>query len=59
MSDGSKKTGFLDEKGQAFIKDVPVGKAKVLYEPAFSQNDQSGAVDDSWFVSFIQSNGSK
>jgi len=59
LSDGSKKTGFLDEKGQAFIKDVPIGKAQVFYETIFSQNDQSGAIDDSWFSSFIQSKGIK
>lgn len=57
--DGSKETGFLDEKGQAFIKNVPVGKAKVLYEPVFSKNDKSGVVDDSWFSNFIQSHGVK
>lgn len=57
LSDGSKKTGFLDEKGQAFIKDVPVGKAQVLYETVFSKNDQSSEADDSWFSNFIQSKG--
>lgn len=59
LSDGSKKTGFLDEKGQAFIKDVPVGKAQVLYETVFSKNDQSGAVDNRWFANFIQPKGIK
>lgn len=59
LSDGSKKTGFLDEKGQAFIKDVPIGKAQVFYETIFSQNDQSSAVDDSWFSSFLQFKGIK
>lgn len=57
LSDGSEKTGFLDEKGQAFIKDVPVGKAQVLYETIFSKNDQSGEIDDSWFSNFLQSKG--
>ncbi len=59
LSDGSKRTGFLDEKGQAFIRDVPVGKAQVLYETVFSENEKSGAVDDSWFSNFIQTKGVK
>lgn len=59
LSDGSKRTGFLDEKGQAFINDVPAGKAQVFYETVFNQNDQSGAVDDSWFSNFIRTKGVK
>ncbi|WP_413775286.1 DUF2345 domain-containing protein, partial [Acinetobacter pittii] len=59
LSDGSKRTGFLDEKGQAFIRDVPVGKAQVLYETVFSENEKSDAVDDSWFSNFIQTKGVK
>jgi len=59
LSNGSKRTGFLDEKGQAFIRDVPIGKAQVLYETVFSENEKSGAVDDSWFSNFIQTKGVK
>ncbi|MGL4588063.1 MAG: hypothetical protein ACRCVQ_13670 [Acinetobacter ursingii] len=56
FSDGSQKTGFLDESGQAFVQNVPVGEAKVVYEPVFSENAQSATVDDSWFSNFIQAN---
>lgn len=59
LSDGSERTGFLDEKGQAFIKGVPIGKAQVLYETVFSRNDQLSESDDSWFSNFIQSKGMK
>lgn len=59
FSDGSQKLGFLDENGQAFVQDVPVGEAKVVYEPVFNQNDQPTTIDDSWFSNFIQTKGNK
>lgn len=47
------------KKGKLFIRDVPVGKAQVLYETVFNENDKSGAVDESWFSNFIQTKGVK
>ncbi|MDO4251285.1 MAG: hypothetical protein Q4C68_07220, partial [Moraxella sp.] len=37
FSDGSKKTGILDEKGQALIKNAPSGDATVEYELAMQK----------------------
>lgn len=53
FADGSEKTGFLDEKGQALIKNAPKGKAKVFYEMEFKKSEQPSVVDDSWFSQFF------
>ncbi|MBB5019102.1 type VI secretion system secreted protein VgrG, partial [Chitinivorax tropicus] len=34
LADGSKRTGTLDSKGQAILRDVPMGPATVHYGPS-------------------------
>ena len=50
LSDGSRKKGKLDDKGKAFVKGVPAGRAKIQYGEDQSEDDFPPHEIDDWFI---------